>query len=64
MRHRLLLTVGCGLIVAHPARAQTSQMAPTDSALLAGLDAAIELAVVRGDTAGLESLSKCTARWL
>jgi hypothetical protein len=31
-------------------------MAPADSALLAHLDAAIELAVVRGDTAGLDTL--------
>jgi hypothetical protein len=56
MRHRLLLTVGCGVMGAHPARAQTSQMATPDSARLGRLDAAIELAAVRGDTAGLDTL--------
>jgi len=44
------------VLVAFPVRAQTAPTASPDSALLARLDAAIESAVVRGDTVALDTL--------
>jgi hypothetical protein len=56
MRHHLLLAATCTALASASVQAQTPRMAPTDSALLARLDAAIEAAVVQGDTLALDTL--------
>jgi hypothetical protein len=56
VRYSLPLALGCALVDPHPLGAQTSRMALTDSALLARLDAAVETAVVQGDTTALDPL--------
>jgi Domain of unknown function (DUF4440) len=56
VRRRLLFALSHGLLVVQTASGQTSRVALPDSALLARLDAAIEAAVVRGDTGALDTL--------
>ena len=51
------MLLGTGLVLAGiGSLSAQSPLPPSDSALLAGLDAAIEMAIVRGDTAALDTL--------
>jgi hypothetical protein len=56
MRHHLRLAATCAILTSHTLGAQSSPLAPTDSAVVARLDAAIETAVVDGDTVALDTL--------